>query len=112
MSEPGNSLEQSNAFERWLMVQDAVRAHNAGKLRNLVDMLEPMIDGSYGPVAPRMVEVYITALRELGRLYRVFDAPPAPPVVPEELVEAPKVRVEELVAKVEADLRALEGRKG
>lgn len=58
-----------------LALQPVVRNHNAAKLRAIIDRLEPEVDGSYGPVNPRMIEVYLKALRELGNLYRVYDAP-------------------------------------
>lgn len=109
----GREVERAEAHERWLTIQDAVRQHNAGKLRSLVEMLEPYVEGAYGPVHPRMVEVYMTALRELGRLYRVFDPPPlpeAPEEEPESLEDEEPARVEGLRRRALEQLSALEGK--
>lgn len=56
-----------------LGMQPLVRAFIATKLRAVVDQLEPQVDGSYGPVNPRLLELYLKALTETGRLYRVYD---------------------------------------
>lgn len=51
-----------------------VRAHLTAKLHSVLEALEPYIDGTF-EISPRMVEVYLRALRELGLLYRVYDPP-------------------------------------
>lgn len=101
-------LDTVNQHEQWLMAQNLVRNYAATELRQLIELLKPMIDGSYGPVAPRMVEVYMTALWDLGRLYRVYDAPKAPQEREQEQVEVPAA---ELQARVLDSLKALEGRR-
>jgi hypothetical protein len=108
--EQGSGLELASVHDQWLMAQGMVRAYAASELRNLIEMLKPSIDGSYGPVNPRMVEVFMTALRDLGRLYRVHDAPPAPP--PESgLDEGGSVDMGELRSRVLDSLAELEGRR-
>lgn len=57
------------------LLQAAIRQHNAKKIQTLVESLEPQIDGSFGPVNPRLIEVYLKALRELASLYRAYDRP-------------------------------------
>lgn len=92
-------------------LQPAVRAFAARKLRTLVERLEPEIDGSSGPVNPRMIEVYLKALRDFGDLYRVRDRPPPRPE-PEDTAAIAQQRLEVLQAKVAAQLRELQGRTG
>jgi len=86
-----------------------VRSHNAQKLRALIELLEPQVDGSYGPVNPRLIEVYLKALRDLAQLYRVY-APPPPPKDPEDTEDRQQLRVEALRAQAERQLRELEAR--
>lgn len=92
---PGENLDE---------VAHAIRQHNAFKIRNVIESLEPMIDGSYGPVNPRLVEVYLRALKELALLYPVYQR-----VQPKETDDPAKteVRMEALRARAEAQLQAL-----
>lgn len=60
-----------------LAAQPVVRRFLTQKLRAVIDQLEPQVDGSYGPVNPRLLELYLKALSETGRLYRVYDPPKA-----------------------------------
>lgn len=60
-----------------LGMQPVVRSFIAAKLRAVIEQLEPQVDGSYGPVNPRLLELYLKALTETGRLYRVYDPPKA-----------------------------------
>lgn len=69
------TLEPVNPEEDVLAAQPLVRTFIAGKLRAVIDQLEPQVDGSYGPVNPRLLELYLKALTETGRLYRVYDPP-------------------------------------
>lgn len=85
-------------------MQPVVRRHNTQKLRQLIETLEPYIDGSYGPVSPRMAEVYMKALRELGLLYRIFTDLPASveantPLSPVEIRARVLAQLESLAAK-------------
>src|SRR5687768_17207795 len=88
-----------------LALQPVVRNYTAQKFKALVERLEPEVDGSYGPVNPRMVEVYMKALTEFGKLYRVYDPPkPREEEVPQER------RAEVLRAQVEQQLTDLAAR--
>lgn len=58
-----------------LAMQPAVRSFLAHNFREIIEQLKPQVDGSYGPVNPRLLELYLTANRELGRLFRVYDPP-------------------------------------
>lgn len=89
-----------------LAMQPVVRRHNTAKLRALVEGLEPYVDGSYGPVNPRMCEVYMRALRELALLYRVYD-PPKEKVAEE---QEPALRADVVRAQVLRQLEELSGR--
>lgn len=62
-----------------LAAQPVVRRFLTQKLRAVIDQLEPQVDGSYGPVNPRLLELYLKALTETGRLYRVYDPPKQKP---------------------------------
>ena len=86
-------------------LQPWVRSHVAQKLKTLADSLEPQVDGSYGPVNPRMIEVYMKALTEFAKLYRAYD-PPKP--VEEEVPEVRRAEV--LRAQVQAQLDELAAR--
>jgi hypothetical protein len=55
-----------------------VRSFISSKLNNLLDSLDPYIDGTMGPVSSRHVSNYVNALKLLGALYRVYDPVPAP----------------------------------
>lgn len=58
-------------------LQAAIRVHNTSEIQDILRTLKPQIDGSYGPVNPRLIEVYLKGLAEIAKLYRVYD-PPAP----------------------------------
>lgn len=52
-----------------------IRSFLAHNFRRVIEQLEPQVDGSYGPVNPRLLELYLTANRDLGKLFRVYDPP-------------------------------------
>lgn len=58
-------------------LQAAIRMHNTSEIQGILRTLKPQIDGSFGPVNPRLIEVYFKGLAEVAKLYRVYD-PPAP----------------------------------
>lgn len=60
-----------------LAMQPAVRSFLAHNFREIIEQLKPQVDGSYGPVNPRLLELYLTANRDLGKLFRVYDPPRA-----------------------------------
>lgn len=88
-----------------LALQPVVRSYSAAKLKALIERLEPEVDGSYGPVNPRMVEVYMKALDQLTKLYRGYDPPPPRDEKPPE-----QRRAEQLRAVVEQQLADLAAR--
>lgn len=61
--------------EDWAVLQDAIRQHNTSEIQAVLRSLKPQIDGSYGPVNPRLIEVYFKGLAEIAKLYRVYDPP-------------------------------------
>lgn len=83
------------AVEDYTKLAPEVRAHLTVKLQQVAEALEPYIDGTF-EISPRMVEVYLRTLRELGLLYRVYDPP--------------RVQVEDPAATLEPQL-ALEARR-
>lgn len=92
--------------ENLALLQAVIRQHNAAKIRGVIDSLEPQIDGSFGPINPRMVEVYLKALRELGSLYRVYDRLP-----PQEQEDEAERTVSQLRAQVAAQLEDLAAKR-
>lgn len=56
-------------------IQESLRPYLAEKLKRMFDALEPYVDGSFGEVAPAHAAAAVAVLRELGRLYRVAEAP-------------------------------------
>lgn len=58
-----------------LALQPVVRSFLTANFREVIDRLKPQVDGSYGPVNPRLLELYLQANRDLGKLYRVYDPP-------------------------------------
>lgn len=73
----GLPIRDLAAVDDYTKLSPAVRAHLTAKLEGVLDALEPYIDGTF-EISPRMVEVYLRALRELGLLYRVYDPPRMP----------------------------------
>lgn len=57
----------------------AIRTHNTQEIQQILRVLKPQIDGSYGPVNPRLIEVYFKGLAEIAKLYRVYDPEPEKP---------------------------------
>lgn len=56
-----------------LAMQPVIRSFLTHNFREVIEQLKPQVDGSYGPVNPRLLELYLTANRDLGKLYRVYD---------------------------------------
>lgn len=83
---------------RFREVAEGVRQHNSAKIYELIAQLEPVALGFTGPVNPGVVRAYLEALKELGRLWRVFDKPEVKEEVKEERPEllAEQARVEVL----------------
>lgn len=70
-----SDLSPLDEVERRRVLAEQVRQHNSAKIYELVAQLEPLALGFSGPVNPGVVRVYLEALKELGRLWRVFDKP-------------------------------------
>ena len=60
-----------------LAMQPVIRSFLTHNFREVIEQLKPQVDGSYGPVNPRLLELYLAANRDLGKLYRVYDPPKA-----------------------------------
>lgn len=58
-----------------LAMQPVIRSFLTHNFREVIEQLKPQVDGSYGPVNPRLLELYLAANRDLGKLYRVYDPP-------------------------------------
>lgn len=92
--------------EYWRRETEAARRFNTAKIRELLDALQPYVDGSFGPINPGHAVTYLRALNELGKLWRVYDKPvPVKPV--EQDVQAEQVRLEQRQQEVLAELAKL-----
>lgn len=74
--------ELVQATEQQHDLTPVVRQFLAQRCHRLLDALEPYIDGTMGPVSSRHVGNYLTTLKLLGTLYRVYDKTPVPPAEP------------------------------
>lgn len=88
--------------DEWDILVNQVRMHNTAKLREVLTILEPYVDGSVGMVSPPHVKLYLAALKDLGAMYKVSEGPKR---VEEPVVEDPAVEVLRLEA---AQARVLE----
>lgn len=61
--------------ESYEAMSQQVRMHCASRLGKLLQDLQPYVDGSFGDINAAHASVYISAVRELGRLYRVQEKP-------------------------------------
>lgn len=52
-----------------------MRMANTARLKQVLDALEPYVDGSLGPVSPAHVSVYLKTVEQLGKLWRAYDPP-------------------------------------
>lgn len=60
-------------------LRQAIRMHNTQEINEILRALRPQIDGSFGPVNPRLIEVYFKGLAEIAKLHRVYDPEPEAP---------------------------------
>lgn len=102
MSLPSRDLA---SIEDYTSLAPEVRAHLTAKLHMVLEALEPYLDGTF-EISPRMVEVYLRALRELGLLFRVYDPPKAPEVDPAAVL-APQLALEQRRQEVLSSLEEL-----
>lgn len=68
-------MDEMVKIDTYEQVQESLRPYLAQKLKAMFDALEPYVDGSFGEVAPAHAAAAVAVLRELGRLYRVAEAP-------------------------------------
>lgn len=104
---PVNSGADLANLEDYTTLRPGVRAFLTGKLQGVIESLEPYVDGTF-ELSPRMVEVYLRALREMGLLYRVYDPPRVDPGHEEEL--EPQLALEAVRRDVMSQLDELEMR--
>jgi hypothetical protein len=58
-------------------LKQQMRLANTARMKNLLDAMEPYVDGSLGPVSAPHVSVYLKVCRELGLLWHAYDKPAA-----------------------------------
>lgn len=68
-------MDEMVKLDSYDTIQESLRPYLAEKLKRMFDALEPYVDGSFGEVAPAHAAAAVAVLRELGRLYRVAEAP-------------------------------------
>lgn len=94
-------------IEDYTTLRPAVRAFLTAKLQGVLDSLEPYMDGTF-EMSPRMAEVYLRALREMGLLYRVYDPPRVDPGEEETEAPSPQLALEAVRREVSSQLEELE----
>lgn len=62
-------------FDSYDQIQGSLRPELAARLSTLWQALAPYVDGTFGDVDPRHAAVAVQLIKELGRLYRVYDRP-------------------------------------
>lgn len=83
-----------------------VRIYCAQQLRELLDRLRPYVDGSFGDISPGHAQVFVGAVRDLGRLYQVQRGPREDKGIPAGRVEKMiEQAVQEAVQRALADQR-------
>jgi len=55
--------------------KEQVRMTLTAKYKQVLDSLEPYVDGSFGSIQPAHVTAYLKAARELGLLWKSYDQP-------------------------------------
>jgi len=82
-----------------------MRLANTGRLKQLLDSLEPYVDGSLGAVSPPHVNSYLKVTEQLGRLWGAYERPR--PVEADKGVDEEVMVLEARRAAVEAELAKL-----
>lgn len=62
--------------DEWASARMAARAYNTVKLREMVEVLAPYVDGSMGVVSAPHLKLYLQTLKDMAALYQL-SAPPA-----------------------------------
>lgn len=57
---------------------EQARVWTTSKLRSLIQALDPYVDGTLGEVSPRHASVYVSAIREMDRLWGAYYKQPPP----------------------------------
>lgn len=83
---------------------EQVRTWTTAKLRELVEVLDPYVNGTLGDVSPRHATVYLQAVRELNKLWGAYEVPESPSETP------PATRAAQVRGQVLAALEALRER--
>ena len=95
--------------DEWDALADEVRMHNTAKLREVLAVLAPYVDGSVGMVSPAHVRLYLQALKDLGQMYRVGEGPravaAADPAAEVHRLQAAQARVLDQLEVLEAKAR-------
>jgi len=86
-------------------VSEDVRRFTASALRGFLDDLRPYVDGTADDVSPAHGQLFLAALKELGRLYQTHR-PPRTPDGETFTAEEVARRLELVVAETEARVRA------
>ena len=91
--------------EDYAALGDQMRMANTGRLKQILDGLEPYCDGSLGPVSLAHVNAYVKTVRELGLMWHAYDRPSGG--VEEKSVEVVQMELEARQAAVLAELGKL-----
>lgn len=73
---------------------EQVRMWTTERLRTLIRTLSPYVDGTFGTVSTKHAQVYMSAVRELNRLWSASYIRPPDPVAEPDVEEAELVRIE------------------
>lgn len=78
---------------------EQVRYWTTDRLRQLIRNLQPYTDGTFGTVSTKHATVYLSAIRELNKLWDAYYRPPVelPPEPDPEVVEAARIEAAALV---------------
>lgn len=111
--QPGQDQPQPEAEQVQVPGEDEqVRWWTTERLRALIRNLQPYVDGTFGTVSTKHAQIYLSATRELNKLWSAYYTPP-PPIVEVDTVEE-EVREVELAritrARVLDQLRELRAR--
>lgn len=95
------------------LVRTAVRARTLEELTQVIEILRPYATGMMGEISPKMVELYLAAMRQRVLLVGAHLHPVVrEPVVEPEVIESTAVDGRILGAKVLLQLEQLESEMG
>ena len=106
-----SGLEPVDPVGEFARRAEIIREHNAAKIREVLDALQPYDLGFHGgPINPAHVRAYLEALTALGKLWRVFDRP-EPVEADQGVEEQARVELAARQAGVLAQLREIEEKR-